>query len=124
MRRGSRRGSRTRCDSALLLEQRVERFPCVVGRLRLPPFVRGKVPDHLRLEERALVPGVLIGNAGRDVLPALPKGRRVEEAAIAAGVELRSAFDAELVECRLLQAEALLTALVALEDFGAEAPRR
>src|SRR2546421_180245 len=38
-----------------LLEQCVERLARVVRRLRLPRLVGSEVPDHLRLEERALV---------------------------------------------------------------------
>src|SRR5262249_28334521 len=92
-----------------------------VRRLRLPAFVRGEVLDHFRLEERARVSGVLIRHARRDVLPALPQRCGVEETAVAAAVELRAALHAQLVERRLLEADALLAAFVALEDFRSEA---
>src|SRR5439155_11823578 len=110
--------------AALLLEQRVERFSCVVGRLRLASFVCGEVLDHLRLEERALVARMFVGHSRRDVLAAFPGRRRIEEAAVAAGVKIRAALHADFFECRLIEANALLAALVALEHFRAEAARR
>src|SRR5206468_1503794 len=92
--------------------------------LRLPRLVGGEVPDHLRLEERALVAAVLIADAGGDVLAALPQRGRVEGAAVAAGVDVGAALHAQLVEGRLVEADALLAAAVALEHFRAEAAGR
>src|SRR2546423_926336 len=71
-----------------LLEQRVERLARVVGRLRLARLVVRQVPDHFGLEERAFVAPVLVRHAGRDVLAALPHRGGVEEAAVAAGVDV------------------------------------
>ena len=73
------------------LEEGVERLPRFIRRLQLRPLVGGEVLDDLRLEERARIPHLLADHAGRDVLAALPQGGGVEEAAVAAGVEVGAA---------------------------------
>src|SRR5437899_3116605 len=108
-------------DGLSLLEQRVKRLAGVVGRLRRARFVGGKILHNLRREECALVAGVLAGDACGNVLAALPRRRGVEEAAVAAGVEVGAAVHAGLVGGGVLQPDPLRAALVALEDLGAEA---
>src|SRR6266498_3069803 len=108
-------------DGLSFLEQRVERFARIVGRLRRARFVGGEIPHDPGREERALVAGVLAGDACRDVLAALPQRRGVEEAAVAAGVEVGAAVHAGLVGGGVLQSDPLRAALVALEDLRAEA---
>src|SRR5437763_15002530 len=108
----------------LFLEKGVERLPGVVRRLRLPCLVGGEVPHHLRLEKRALIAAVLVRHARRDVLAALPQRGGVEEAAVAAAMNVRATLDARLLESGTIQADALLAAAVALEHLGAEPPRR
>src|SRR6059058_4146796 len=105
------------------LEQRVECLPRVVRRLRLARLVVRQVPHHLGLEERTFVATMLVGHARRNVLAALPHRGGVEEAAIAAGVDVRAALHADLLEGGKVEADALLTAAIALENFRAEAAR-
>src|SRR5438477_2313345 len=106
---------------SLLVEQRVERFPGVVRRLQFAGLVGGEIADDLRREEGALVLRVLAGNARRDVLAALPHGRGVEEAAVAAGVQVGAAAKASLVGGQIAEVLANVAALIALECLGAEA---
>jgi hypothetical protein len=67
---------------------------------------------------------VFVCDAGRDVFAALPGCGRIEEATVAAGVQIRAAFHADLFECRILETDPLLAALVALEHFRTEPARR
>src|SRR5258708_17478613 len=108
--------------NSTLLEQRVERLACVVGRLWLAVLVGGEVANDLGLVERALVACVLRGDARRDVLAALPHRGGVEEAAVAAGVQIGPALHASLIGGRLLDAPALVPPPVALEDLRAPTP--
>ena len=73
---------------------------------------RQQRPDHARM---------LVRHPRRNVLTALPGGGGIEEAAVAAGVQIGAALHADFIEGRLLEADALLAALVALEDFRTEA---
>src|SRR6185369_17345740 len=118
------RGCAVKAPRNLLLEQRLERLPRVVRRLRLARFVGGEVFHDLRLEERALVAGMFAGDAHRDVFAALPERRGVERFAVAAGVEVGAALETGLVLRRHLQSHPQLAALIALEGLGAEAARR
>src|SRR5215212_807677 len=105
----------------LFLEQRVERLPRVVRSHRLLAFVGGEVLHDLRREERAFVARVFAADALGDVFAALPQRRGVEEAAVAAGVEIGGALEAGVLERHVAQAVAQLAALIALEGLGAEA---
>src|SRR5260221_10717367 len=111
-------------DQLLLVEEGVERLARIIGCLRLACLVRGKVPDHFRLVERALIARVLGRDPRRDVGAALPQRGGVEEAAVSAGVQVGAALHAGLVRSGLLETEALVAAGVALEDLRAESARR
>src|SRR4029077_17507101 len=60
----------------------------------------------------------------RDVLAALPRRGGIEETAVSTGVKIGAALDADFIERRILQADALLSALVALERLGTETASR
>src|SRR5581483_1295373 len=118
---GNRTASqRARVPAQLLLEQRLERLPRVVRRLRLPRLVGGEILHDLRLEHPALVARMFVRHTRRDVLPAFPQRGGVEEAAVAARVKISSALQAGLILCRHLETDAQLSAPVALERLGAE----
>src|SRR5436305_13714003 len=68
---------RALAPSHLLLEQRLERLPRVIRRLRLARLVGGEVFHDLRLEERAFVAGLLAGDEGGVALEAVPLRRSV-----------------------------------------------
>src|ERR1044071_626553 len=123
-RRRMLRNRATAQPSNLFFEQRVKRLARVVRSKRLLALVRRKVPHDLRLEERAFVFRVFSDHALRDVLAALPQRGRVEEAAVAAGVEIGGALEAGLVERHLAERMPLLAAAIALECFRSEAARR
>src|SRR5437879_6557352 len=57
-----------------LLEQCVERLPCIVRRLWLACLVGNQVPNNFRLKECALVALLLRRHSGGDILAALPQG--------------------------------------------------
>src|SRR5258708_10058312 len=94
--------------NSTLLEQRVERLACVVGRLGLAVLVGGEVANDLGLVERTLVAGVLWGDARRGVLAALPHRGGGEKAAVAASMQVRPALHSGLIRGRLLDTYALV----------------